>query len=354
MFDDNPQPSFADNKAALSEEKNPQRIITIPNEEEESLIKSFVPSFITEHELSTLEIPKRENILGSWFKQGDLGFIYGKRGLGKTWFTHNMIHCIGEGIACGPWECTKVRKGLYIDGEMPLDGMQERVRTLSNGKYSSNISFLSHERFLHKGGELLNFSDPLKQQGLLKDCIDEKIELVVIDNLSCLFSGMEENQADSWEVVLPWLLGMRRHRISVIVIHHANRTGKDMRGTSRREDAATWVIRLEDVSNSVIQEGEGAKFITRFTKNRQGTEIETAPKEWLFNTSYNSTEVTFKPISMMELFLQWIKDGLTSCTDIAHEMEISKGQVSKLATKAEKEGWLEKKGEGRGTTYKLK
>ena len=35
--------------------------------------------------LAQVAVPPREPIVGEWFKQGDLGFIYGARGLGKTW-----------------------------------------------------------------------------------------------------------------------------------------------------------------------------------------------------------------------------------------------------------------------------
>ena len=71
-------------------------------------------------------------------------------------------------------------------------------------------------------------------------------KVVFLDNLSCLFSGVKENDADAWEVVLPWFLTLRRHRISVVVVHHSGRN-KEMRGTSRREDAAFWVIRLDEI-----------------------------------------------------------------------------------------------------------
>ena len=55
------------------------------------------------------------------------------------------------------------------------------------------------------------------------------------DNLSCLFSGVKENDADASESVLQWLLTLRRHRIAVEFVHHSGRNKETMRGTSRRE-----------------------------------------------------------------------------------------------------------------------
>jgi Mn-dependent DtxR family transcriptional regulator len=46
----------------------------------------------------------------------------------------------------------------------------------------------------------------------------------------------------------------------------------------------------------------------------------------------------------MELFRQWIEDGLTSAEEIAREVGVSKGTVSKMAKKAIEEGWLKKNG----------
>jgi len=42
--------------------------------------------------------------------------------------------------------------------------------------------------------------------------------------------------------------------------------------------------------------------------------------------------------------LQWIYDGLTSCEQIAREIGITPGAVSKLATKLMQDGKIHKKG----------
>jgi DNA-binding MarR family transcriptional regulator len=47
---------------------------------------------------------------------------------------------------------------------------------------------------------------------------------------------------------------------------------------------------------------------------------------------------------MMQDFRRCIEDGLSGATEVAGELRISKGQVSKLAQKGIKAGWLKKKG----------
>lgn len=299
--------------------------------------------------LAEIKIPAREPIAGSWLKEGDLGYIYGPRGLGKTWLAMKLARCIAEGVAIGDWTVHKPRRVLYVDGEMPFDGIRERDSVLSSTA-EANISYLHHETLFHSTGRVLNLTNPLAQAALLDKCKREKIEVLFLDNLSCLFSGIKENDADAWEQVLPWLLDLRRNRIAVVFIAHAGRNGC-MRGTSRREDAAFWVIQLAPAQD-VGEIQTGAKFVARFTKNRNATETECPPLEWHFVHREGDTraQVSWKKLSTAQLFRQCIEDGLTSASDIAEEMGISKGQVSKMATKAIRDGWLTK---GDHREYKL-
>jgi putative DNA primase/helicase len=69
-------------------------------------------------------------------------------------------------------------------------------------------------------------------------CRDKGIKVLVLDNLGCLFCGVGENDADQWEKILPWLLELRRHGISVIIVHHSGHDPTRMRGTVKREDSA--------------------------------------------------------------------------------------------------------------------
>ena len=48
--------------------------------------------------------------------------------------------------------------------------------------------------------------------------------------------------------------------------------------------------------------------------------------------------------SSMDVFRQWIEDGLASAQDIACEMGVSKGTVSKIAKRGIDSGWLKKNG----------
>lgn len=312
------------------------------------MLADFDSATCQANKLAGIKIPTRESIVGDWMKGGDLGFIFGARGLGKTWLAMLLARRIAEGVRIGDWTVHKPRKVLYVDGEMPFDGIRERDSVLTTVP-EANISYLQHEVLFHATGRVLNLTTPIAQAVLLEKCKGEKIEVLILDNLSCLFSGIAENDADAWEQVLPWLLDLRRNRIAVVFIAHAGRNGA-MRGTSRREDAAFWIIQLAAAQDA----GEvqtGAKFVARFVKNRNATETECPPLEWHFVRRENEAHahVSWKKLSTSQIFRQCLEDGLTTATDIAEEMTLSKGQVSKMATAAIRAGWLAKE----GREYKL-
>jgi DNA-binding LacI/PurR family transcriptional regulator len=221
--------------------------------------------------------------------------------------------------------------------------MNERNAALATAP-AQGFFYLHHEALFHLTGEVLNLTSPVIQSALLEKCQQDGIEILFLDNLSCLFSGIKENDADAWELVLPWLLNLRRNRIAVVFIAHAGRNGM-MRGTSRREDAAFWVLQLT-AAQDASQTQDGARFVCRFVKNRNSTEQECPPLEWHFLKPRDSARaiVTCKTLSTLGVFRQWLEDGLASATEIAEEMGLSKGQVSKLAKQAMTAGWLVKNG----------
>jgi len=52
------------------------------------------------------------------------------------------------------------------------------------------------------------------------------------------------------------------------------------------------------------------------------------------------TDPTWSEADPLQVFRGSVENGLTSCADIADEMDVSKGYVSKLAKRAETAGWL--------------
>lgn len=293
----------------------------------------------------TRDIPKRELILGEWFCVADAGFIFAPRGVGKTWFAYLLIKAISSGTSLGEWEIPKPRRVCLVDGEMPPDAVQSRLRSLEIT--GGNLTVISHQ-FLHDVAETsIELGDEPQRAALLEYCVTNSIEVLVLDNLSTL-SNVPENDNDEWTVMKKWLLEFRRRGIAVIVIHHAGRNGH-MRGASKREDDLFWVIKLED-SRERQGTTEGAQFITRFTKNRNCASCPT-PTDWHISTEEGNLTIEYKAADNLTLILDCIRDGLDRCKDIAEELELSSATVSRAARQLESDGKVRIDGRGNQSRY---
>jgi putative DNA primase/helicase len=89
----------------------------------------------------------------------------------------------------------------------------------------------------------------------------EKIELLILHNLSTIFTG-SESAGDAWLPMQNWLLKLRRQGISVLLVHHAGTNGRQ-RGTSRREDALDTVIGLRRPEDYSPEQARDSKFILK-------------------------------------------------------------------------------------------
>ena len=257
-----------------------------------------------------------------------------------------MPHEIPEpGGKFGPYESKVAWPILYIDGEMPFEVMRQRIVSL-HGSIPDDLDFLSHELLFHQEQATLNLSDFAPQEAIVDFCLAKGIRVLFLDNLSCLFSGLRENESDAWEPVKAWLLTLRRHRIAVIVVHHAGRNPNHMRGTTRCEDDVFWVIRLEEPADAKVTKAPGARFITRFTKCR-GAATEPLSYDWAIEPEGDGrVAITYAESSSDDIIVGWVRDDVTAATDIAKEMGVTPGTISKRAARLIECGRLKKNGRG--------
>jgi putative DNA primase/helicase len=310
-------------------------------EAEQSWNDALKESVITAGALHDLKLISRKKLLGDWFAEGDCGFIFAPRGAGKTFFALAIARALSKPGNLGDWQAAEAVKVLYVDGEMPADLMRERIEGVDASK--ENFLFLSHEILFDRTGKVLNIINRDVQQTIIQRCVASGVKVLILDNLSTLASGMRENEADSWELVNPWLLDLRRRKIAVVIIHHAGRSG-EMRGTSKREDNVFWIIALDDAKQNA-DDKRGARFISRFTKPSRNTQEEIPAYEWhIVSETSGEVSISHKRAESLQVFRKLIEDGVTDCSQLAEEMKVSKGTISKWAAKAIREGWLKKDG----------
>lgn len=58
---------------------------------EDELLAKYQSALVSFGEFCELDIPPRQCLLGDWLKEGDIGFVFGQRGAGKTWFDDLLI-----------------------------------------------------------------------------------------------------------------------------------------------------------------------------------------------------------------------------------------------------------------------
>lgn len=297
----------------------------------------FSAALLTAKALVALKMEQRPALLGAWMKQGDFGYLFAPRGAGKSWMAMLIGNAIAEGLPLGEWQAGECPRAVYyFDAEMNLADVQERARMI--GISSDSFHWLSNERLFHTGGSSVNIADPVHQEALSKMLPNDSV--FIIDNLSTAQLGMAENDNDSFDEIRDWLLTLRHRGITVLIVHHAGRNGA-MRGSSRREDMAHWIISLKDDSE---EDGPAKAFTTSFAKIRNCRATEAPALKWELNTQGAAMTITCKPHSGSDALLAHIRDGIVKNSELAILLNVEPGTVSRWATKLMKAGQVKKDG----------
>ncbi|MBN8420647.1 MAG: AAA family ATPase [Verrucomicrobia bacterium] len=336
----------------------------------------LAPCVLTAAQLAALVIPPRTALLDRWLCQGDLGYIFAPRGVGKTWMAMAVPGAISTRSPLGLWQAGDPAPAaappessssssscpssaspaddpaaatspaespgseidpahvpvLYVDGEMALNHTQCRSEGLQLQR--GHVHYLHHEHLFELQDRCINIGEAEDRQRLTDLVLQQGYRVLILDNLSSLASGIDENKGMDYEPIANWLLDLRRRKITVIMVHHAGRSGL-MRGHSKREDACAWIIELRDARQET---DPGAKFVSHFAKPSRNTGDPLPDMLWHFVTD-KATGITDIKCELAvandyETFILHVLEGVTSQKDIAEMMNKNKGTISKWARKA--------------------
>lgn len=291
-------------------------------------------------EFLSQEILKKEMILSPFLTTQGIVLIYARRGVGKTHVSLGIAYAIASGGKFLKWKSPTPRRVLFLDGEMTQADMHERLEKIS---LVSDTPIPSNDFFRLITPDLQE--DPLPNlsnfEGREKiNNLTDTFDVIIIDNLSSLFRSSFENEADSWQVIQDWLLELRKNGKSIILIHHAGKSGKQ-RGTSKREDVADTVICLKNPEG--YRPEEGACFEVHFEKTRHFSGMDAEPftakmieaDDGLLWWEVSSSEADKE----IELVANGIKAGLT-IEQIKEKTGLSKSQVETRKKKAKNLGLI--------------
>lgn len=289
-----------------------------------------------------MEFAPRELILSPWLPKAGLCMVHAYRGIGKTHLSLGVAYAAAKGGEFLGWKASKPRNVLFIDGEMPASTLQERLARIvtmsGDTALPGNLKIITPD--LQQDGIMPNIAT-IDGQQLLNQLISDDIELIILDNISCLAPGIKENDAADWAPIQSWVLSLRARGKSVLLIHHSGKSGCQ-RGTSKKEDVLDTVITLERPKD--YESGQGARFIIKYEKARGFFGDDARPFE------AHLVDVNGKPLwkiktleeSTYEKICSLANDGLSQ-KEISIEVGINKSNVSRYLARARQEGLLHKK-----------
>ena len=214
------------------------------------------------------DIPDTFFIMKPWLTENTLAMISSSRGVGKTFFCLSIAMAITRGVPIGSWVAENPVGCLYIDGEMPVVEMKARIEKLSKSlpEAKAVLHLLSVPLMRMEGKPPFSLGNPEWFSSINKYLEQRRyIKVLIIDNLSSLSYGMDEDRKLSWDPIGQWLLSLRSMGIAVIMVHHTGKSG-DQRGTSAREDHLDVSISLTHPSN--YDPTVGVRFNVEFSKAR--------------------------------------------------------------------------------------
>ena len=253
---------------------------------------------ISAPDLMALQIPPRKMLMRPWLGESDQVTIYGKRGHGKTWVTLGTALTLSSGGSLWGWHVEKPCRVLFIDGEMMQRRLQSRIVNLmlSLGIVpSKNLSILTPD--IQPGNVTpVNLYTPAGRKAVAEH-VDQLggVDAIILDNISTLYRGGEENSSEWWQPFQDWMVEWRMRGVAVVAALHAGKDGdRGPRGASKIEDAVDVSIEVRQAEDWLPS--DGASFTVDFKKSRdfeagmEKLEVELADGDWVFKTARGATK----------------------------------------------------------------
>jgi hypothetical protein len=285
------------------------------------------------------ELPPRELILSPWLPKAGLAMIHARPGVGKTHLSFGIAYAVASGSEFLGWQAEKPRGVLLIDGEMPAPAAQERfsrVVLMNNKDLAAKLLFLTPD--MQPLGIMPDLGTK-EGQAEVNALITDDIDLVIVDNLSCLVRTGKENDGDSWQPVQSWALSLRAKGKSVLFIHHQGKTGSQ-RGSSKKEDVLDTVISLKRPDDYIAT--QGSRFVLTYEKSRGFHGNDAKPFEAHLATNKENNPcwvISDVEASTADKIIAMLNDGMSQ-KEIAEDLGLNKSTVYRHVQKAKGAGLI--------------
>jgi putative DNA primase/helicase len=292
---------------------------------------------LTIEELFKLDVKPREMLLHPFLPVQGLSMLYSLRGVGKTYIGLGIAVAVASGGSFLRWSAPKARRVLYVDGEMPLTTLRERLASIVSGSKTElqpeNIRIITPDVQTSGLPDISTVSGQAEIEAHL-----DGAQLIILDNLSALVRTGKENEGEGWLPVQEWALALRRKGVSVLFVHHAGKAGAQ-RGTSRREDLLDSVLTLKLPSDYSPEQGLRAEVLYEKARGFFGTDAKPFEVRMRLGESQEAIwAVSDSSTSKEERALELLAGGM-SVRDVAEEIGLSKSTVQRLKKNGRTQPW---------------
>ncbi len=236
---------------------------------------------ITLADLLATEFAERQDVVAPWLRQGESALLWSATGLGKTMLALSLALAVAGGGKLLGWSSPTPRKVVYVDGEMHIQDLRDRLVLLAGTvegcdpkAAGQNLTLICRQ---HQAAtvQFPDIASRAGQDAVLAAAVAAGAELVILDNLSTLADLADENDAGAVAPVLHFLLRLKQAGIACILVHHSNKGGEAFRGSSKLGTTFEVIIGLVKLDGRQTTEGTG--FELRWEKLRNKPDPATRP-----------------------------------------------------------------------------
>jgi hypothetical protein len=209
----------------------------------------------TRMETEEEKLGKQSWLIPNVLSTGGLHYLSSPPGSGKTWVMCDLIRaCCFGGKWLNEFEIPQT-KVLYLDEEMGVQKVLERLRKLG-------MRSAEGMGYLNRVG--IRFDQPLDVERIVKHCESQGIGLVLIDSLVRIH-GMDENDNSQMRKLYDAFKKLLDNGITVLIAHHNRKGGTDSTVKHEGMRGAAEIVAAADMAYSVEKQANGLyrMFVTK-------------------------------------------------------------------------------------------
>jgi RecA-family ATPase len=146
------------------------------------------------------KLPQRDYLLGGVFSTTSRWMIFGETGVGKTLLGTDIAGAVAAGKELLGWKGSQRRsRVMYLDGELPAETFQERMRLVAD-LYGRDIPLFGYNRDALKDGDLPPLNTDKGQEWLWQEIDAVQPDAIIFDSIMSLLGGSMSDE-ESWEPI---------------------------------------------------------------------------------------------------------------------------------------------------------